>query len=206
MRPICYYGPTDSGVDVRRHSVAATRGIRIRAANPADAGPISKVHVDTWRTSYAGMVPAEHLAGLSYRNREARWEQILTADRPAESNFVAETVACDVVGFAGGGPEREGNPTYRGELYGIYLLEAYQRKGLGRRLVSAVAHRLLADGFGSMLVWVLKDNRPACRFYETLGGERVGRKTIAIGGADLVEVSYGWRNIANLVVEAAAQT
>ena len=138
--------------------------------------------------------------------QEARWEQILTADRPAESNFVAETVACDVVGFAGGGPEREGNPTYRGELYGIYLLEAYQRKGLGCRLVSAVARRLLADGFGSMLVWVLKDNRPACRFYESLGGERVGRKTIAIAGADLVEVSYGWRDIANLVVEAAAQT
>ena len=126
-------------------------------------------------------MPAEHLAGLSYRNREARWEQILTADRPAESNFVAETVAGDVVGFAGGGPEREGNPTYRGELYGMYLLEAYQRKGLGRRLVSAVAHRLLADRFGSMLVWVLKDNHPACRFYESLGGERVGRKTIAIG-------------------------
>ena len=186
--------------------MAATRGIRIRAANPADAGPMSKVHVDTWRTSYAGIVPAEHLAGLSYRDREARWVNILTADRPAESNFVAETVACDVVGFAGGGPEREGNPTYRGELYGIYLLEAYQRKGLGRRLVSAVAHRLLADGFGSMLVWVLKYNRPACRFYESLGGERVGRKTIALSGAHLAEVSYGWRDIANLVVEAAAQT
>ena len=206
MRPICYYGPTNSVVDVRRHPVAATMGIRIRPANPADAGPMSKVHVDTWRTSYAGIVPAEHLAGLSYRDRESRWEQILTADRPTESNFVAETVAGDVVGFAGGGPEREGNPTYRGELYGIYLLEAYQRKGLGRRLVSAVAHRLLADGFGSMLVWVLADNHPACRFYESLGGERVGRKTIAIGGADLVEVSYGWRDIANLVVEAAAQT
>ena len=165
---------------------------------------MSKVHVDTWRTSYAGIVPAEHLVGLSYRDREARWEQILTAGRPTESNFVAETVAGDVVGFPGGGPEREGNPTYRGELYGIYLLEAYQRKGLGRRLVSAVAHRLLADGFGSMLVWVLKDNRPACWFYETLGGERVGRKTIAIGGADLVEVSYGWRDIADLIVERAA--
>ena len=93
--------------------MAATMGMRIRPANPADAGPMSKVHVDTWRTSYAGIVPAGHLAGLSYRDRETRWEQILTADRPAESNFVAETVAGDVVGFAGGGQEREGNPTYR---------------------------------------------------------------------------------------------
>ena len=179
-------------------------GMRIRPANPADAGPMSKVHVDTWRTAYAGIVPAGHLAGLSYRNRGARWEQILTADRPAESNFVAETGDGDIVGLAGGGPEREGNPTHRGELYGIYLLEAYQRKGLGRRLVSAMAQWLLSDGFSSMLVWVLADNHPACRFYESLGGELIGWKTIAIGGTDLADVSYGWRDIANLAVEPAA--
>ena len=65
MRPICYHGPTDSGVDVRRHPVAATMGMRIRPANPADAGPMSKVHVDAWRTAYAGIVPVGHLAGLS---------------------------------------------------------------------------------------------------------------------------------------------
>ena len=56
------------------------------------------------------------------------------------------------------------------------------------------------DGFSSMLVWVLEDNRRACRFYESLGGEWVGGKTVAIGGADLEEVSYGWRDIADLVV------
>ena len=178
--------------------------MRIREAVLADAGPMSKVHVDTWRSTYAGIVPAGHLASLSYRQRESRWEQILTADRPAENNFVAETDDGDIVGFAGGGPEREGNPTYRGELYGIYLLQDYQRVGLGRRLVAAVAMRLLADGFTSMLVWVLADNHPACWFYESLGGERVGRKTIFIGGADLAEVSYGWRDVAGLVVERPA--
>ena len=178
--------------------------IRIREAVLADAGPMSRVHVDTWRTSYAGIVPAEHLAGLSYGDRESGWVRILTAHRPAESNFVAESVGGEVVGLAGGGPEREGNPVYRGELYGIYVLEEHQRRGLGRRLVAAVARRLLADGFTSMLVWVLADNRPARRFYESLGGEPVGRKTIPIGGADLPEVSYGWRDIAGLAARPTA--
>ena len=36
--------------------------IRIREANPADAGPMARVHVDTWRTEYAGILPAGHLA------------------------------------------------------------------------------------------------------------------------------------------------
>ena len=38
--------------------------IRIREANPADAGPMARVHVDTWRTAYAGILPAGHLEGL----------------------------------------------------------------------------------------------------------------------------------------------
>ena len=178
--------------------------IRIREANPADAGPIARVHIDTWRTAYSGIVPAEYLAGLSHGDRESRWDEILTTDRPATSNFVAETEEGEVVGFAGGGPEREACRTYRGELYAIYLLDKYQRRGVGRGLVSAVAQRLLIDGIDSMLVWVLKDNHPACRFYESVGGENVDQKTIAIGGTDLVEVSYGWRDIADLAVGRAA--
>lgn len=171
--------------------------IRIREANPADAGPMARVHVDTWRTAYAGILPAGHLAGLSYGARESMWKGILTTDQ-ARHNLVVETGAGEVVGFAGGGPEREGNPDYRGELYAIYLLEGYQRKGAGRRLFEAVAHRLAADGFASMLAWVLKDNRPACRFYESLGAERLGQKAVAIGGTDLLEVAYGWSDITSL--------
>ena len=72
-------------------------------------------------------------------------------------------------------------------------------RGVGRLLVSAVARRLLVDGFRSMLLWVLEDNHPARRFYESLGGGLVGRETITIGGTDLVEVSYGWTDIAGLL-------
>ena len=173
-------------------------GVRIREAVPADAGGITKVHVDTWRTAYAGIVPDEHLAGLSYRNREAVWLQILSRDKPAQCNLVAETGGGEIVGFAGGGPEREGDEVYRGELYAVYLRQEHQRRGVGRRLACAVAKGLLSAGFESMLLWVLEDNRRARRFYESLGGELVGRKSIDIGGATLVEVSYGWRDITGL--------
>ena len=173
----------------------------VRAANSADAGSIARVHIDSWRTTYAGVVPAEYLANLSYERRESRWYETLTADQHATSIFVAEQGG-NVVGFATGGPERDGDITYRGELYAIYLLEEHQNRGLGRQLVSAVARSLLADGFSSMLVWVLEDNHGARLFYESLGGELVGRKTVAIGGRDLVELSYGWKDITGLTVGA----
>ena len=177
--------------------------MRIRRANLADAGAIARIQVDTWRTTYPGIVPAEHLANLSYRDGGSWWESVLSKDRPAVRIFVAQNHGGEVIGFGGGGRERQGNPTYLAELYFVYVLVENQGRGLGRRLVSAVAERLLADGLSSMLVWVLKDNHAARSFYESLGGEIVCCKTIAIGGADLVEVSYGWSNINGLAVAGA---
>ena len=156
--------------------------MRVRAANPSDAGPIARVHVDTWRTTYTGIVPAEYLAGLSYRDRESRWEEILAIDQPTSSNFVAETEGGDIVGFAGGGPEREGDKNYLGELYAIYLLEGYQRKGFGRRLVSVVAQRLLMDGSAPCWCGCCKITIPAAvsmNLWEA--GELVGRPSLSVG-------------------------
>lgn len=175
--------------------------IRIRTATPADAGPIARVQVDSWRTTYAGIVPAGYLDNLSYGERESWWARVLATYYPATSTFVAETEGGDVVGFARGGPERDGNRTYPGELYAVYLLEGAQRQGIGRGLVAAVAHGLLTEGFGAMLVWVLEANHAACRFCESLAGDRIGQRTIPIGGTDFLGVSYGWRDITALTVE-----
>ena len=42
-----------------------------------------------------------------------------------------------------------------------------------------------------MLAWVLETN-PSVSFYKRLGGILVADKLIQIGGADLVEVAFGW--------------
>ena len=55
------------------------------------------------------------------------------------------------------------------------------------------------QGFKSLLIWVLKENEPARRFYEALGGINVAEKDVEIGGASLTEVAYGWADIQSLV-------
>ncbi|MEH2300278.1 MAG: GNAT family N-acetyltransferase [Nostoc sp.] len=70
-------------------------------------------------------------------------------------------------------------------------MEKYQRQGLGYRLISTVATRLLQSVISSILVWVLADN-PASGFYQSLGGQQVNQKQIEIGTVQLVEVAYGW--------------
>lgn len=170
----------------------------IREATHSDVLAISKVHVDSWRTTYRGIVPDEHLANLSYERRANGWYQILNrALEDGNFTYIAEDESGEIVGFANGGVERTGDPVYKGELTAIYIRQSYQEKGIGRRLVRVVAERLDRLGINSMLVWVLVDN-PACQFYAALGGKLVHEKELTIGGKLLIEVAYGWMDTGNL--------
>jgi GNAT superfamily N-acetyltransferase len=170
----------------------------IREVTHNDVPAISRVHVDTWRTTYRGIVPDEHLANLSYERREDSWYQILNrASEDGNFTYVAEDESTEIVGFATGGVERTGDSVYRGEVMAIYIRQSYQGRGIGRGLMQTVADRLGQLGINSMLVWVLVDN-PACQFYAALGGKIVHEKELTIGGKPLIEVAYGWVDIGNL--------
>lgn len=173
----------------------------IRRAALEDAAGIAKVHVDTWRTAYTGLVPDEVLANMTYEQREDMWRNILT--NWSHANFVYVAAAADqIVGFVSGGKLREDKPGYTGELYAIYLLQNTQGQGLGRRLVEALASALIEQGHTTMLLWVFRDNPPARGFYEALGGQVVSDKTFELGGKEFVEVSYGWQDIRPLVAKS----
>jgi len=163
----------------------------IREATAADAPAIARVHVESWQTTYRGIVPDEVLANLSVDHRARQWAHRLDDPNAVDFVYVAVNDAGAVIGFASGGPEREGDPVYTGELYAIYLLAGQQGKGIGRRLARAVAERLAAMGHGAILVWVLAAH-PARHFYAALGGMPVREKAITMGDVSLTEVAYGW--------------
>jgi GNAT superfamily N-acetyltransferase len=170
----------------------------IREATHNDVPAIARVHVDTWRTTYQGIVPDEHLANLSYERRANGWYQILShAPEDGNVTYIAEEEPGEIVGFANGEVERTGDPLYKGELTAIYIRQSHQGKGSGRYLVQAVAGRLYLLGINSMMVWVLVDN-PACQFYSALGGKLVHEKELEIGGKPLIEVAYGWMDTGSL--------
>jgi GNAT superfamily N-acetyltransferase len=174
--------------------------MQIRQAAPEDAAGIARVHVNSWRTTYPGIVSEAVLGNLSAERSQDYW--LKSISEPGDKCFalVAVDEQVGVIGFASAGPERSGNYPYQCELFAIYMLRAYQGRGVGRRLVSAVAQGLLDLGLSSMLVWVLKDNLFRA-FYEALGGEQVGEQDITIGNQTLREVAYGWPDIHPLVTE-----
>lgn len=173
----------------------------VRVAGAGDAGGVARVQVDTWRTQYRGLVPDAFLDGASYEERTQRWTRGLTQPQTEHCAYVAQTADGTIVGFATGGPDRDGDPEYAGELYAIYILAAHQGRGLGRRLVHAVAAHLATHGRHSMLVWVLKAN-PSCHFYEALGGLAVRQRLIEFGGLTHDEIGYGWTDTTVLLSRA----
>ncbi len=171
--------------------------MNVRRARIQDAAAIARVHVDTWRSTYRGIVSDAHLDGMSYERAEKNWEERIS-DPSRNTLFVAEDDGGSVVGFAVCGAAREDAKDYESELYAIYVNQSLQGKGLGRRLVLSVAQDLKARGFDSMMIWVLADNEYK-RFYESIGGTRVRTKEVAIGGKTLIELGYGWRGLDALI-------
>lgn len=174
--------------------------MRVRPAVPEDVPSLANIHISSWRSTYRGLLPDELLENLSVENRETMWQQqvaIVRRDPSRGCVWIAEIEPGDAIGFASGGPEREADSSFDGELYAIYLHHEHQRRGIGRLLLGFVAEHLRTHDFASMRAWVMKGN-PAQGFYERLGGQRVGEKETSMGGVSFIEVAYGWRNLDTL--------
>ncbi len=165
----------------------------IREPILSDVSNIAKIHVDTWRTAYRGIVPDKYLEELSYEKKAKAWESIINGEiKDSRYIFIAEDEDHGVIGFVTCGAEREGDAVYRGELYAIYVTDEYQNSGVGGLLFKRVTEKLIELGFNSMLIWALEDNHKARRFYEIKGGKKIKEKCVDIGGEKLKEVAYGW--------------
>jgi len=163
---------------------------QIRAATTQDARAIAHVHVESWRTTYAGIVPETYLANLKETEREVSWREWLTMDVDV---FIAE-IEGEIVGFVSGGAIREPVDGFDAELFAVYLLQGAQRRGVGSALLRRLALSLMARGFKSMVAWVLEDNVSG-RFYEQSGAVQVRSKELEVGGVMLPVGAYGWADL-----------
>lgn len=75
----------------------------IKEVTKSDIAGIAKVHVDSWRSTYRGILPDEFLNGLSYRQSEEHLEQVFE-----DKNRFCFVVEDDFGHIIAGGPERNG--------------------------------------------------------------------------------------------------
>jgi len=165
----------------------------IRPARIADAEQIANVEIETWRTTYAGMLPDRVLLNMSPRRQIAAWVGFLR-HRPDDAR-IAQSAKGAVIGFGNCGRQRDSTFDYGGEIYTLYVLPDAQGQGMGRQLLLALFARLVATGHASALAWVVRAN-PARYFYERLGGKQIMHRPIPVGGQPVDAIAYGWRDLA----------
>jgi ribosomal protein S18 acetylase RimI-like enzyme len=168
--------------------------LKIRAATLDDAMGIAKVQVDCWRTTYKSCLPSEFLDKLSYKHKKESWIKNIS-----DSNhyvFVAENSEGKIVGFADGGKRYTNKFKCSGDLSSIYLLEDYQKMGVGKKLVNKLFETFNRLGYKTIFVEVLEDNDSKF-FYEALGAQLFKSKKINIAGIELNLLIYRWADIRN---------
>jgi ribosomal protein S18 acetylase RimI-like enzyme len=165
--------------------------ITIRTAQLDDASPIARLDVETWQATYAGILDTPYLAGLSAARREIGWTNVIR--REPRDVHVAVHGEDGVIGFGSCGTAR-GQPNFTGEIFTLYVAPDWQNQGVGRRLLLAMFGRLAAQGHGSAVIWVLREN-PARFFYQRLGGKEVRRKLIPFNRNKLPASGYGWHDL-----------
>ena len=171
--------------------------LTIREAQAADAAQIAQVNFETWRSTYNGILDQDFLEARSLEEQVSVWQDTLNTINPSAKRFVA-IKDHNVIGYSGGGRNPDTRSPFQSELFGIYVLKAYQGMGVGQALTTSLAHWLVSQGSQSMLVWVL-DKNPYRRFYEKIGAEKLDQtRDVDYGGKRLTVVSYGWTNLAAL--------
>ncbi len=178
----------------------------MRRATVDDAQAIAAVRVESWQATYRGMIPDNYLDGMRVEDSMLQWRQILQAMSQAQDRicvYVAESEG-HIIGFASGMMLPEPKLGMQAELTAVYLRPAWQRSGIGRRMVQKVARTLQAQGAESLLVWVISGNDIARNFYEELGGALLKEQAFSWDGMDLMEAGYGWRDLSVLMASVNA--
>ncbi len=187
----------------------------IQAGSAADAAQIAAVQREGWFAAYSDIIPAAIIDRVTTPDGGARvrqtfrtrpWQRMIVAvadDGDPPAGTPSAGTPGGVVGYASYGPETDvlsapwphprtpgGEQGRTGELYALYVRPAWWSTGTGRALMERVLARTAAAGYESVVLWVLRDNLRARRFYERAGFAPDGATNVLERLGEVPEVRY----------------
>ena len=150
---------------------------------------VARVHVRSWQAAYRGLLPAEYLDALKPEDRAALYT-FESTDMAKPFTIVAEDDGF-ITGFATTAPARDADFEGWGELYALYVDPDFWGRGFGAELMKAARARLVEVGFQQAVLWMMKGNQRAERFYSLDGWEADGlMRSEIIWGVAVNELRY----------------
>ena len=158
----------------------------IRYNRIEDQSQMARIKIDGWKDTYDKIIASKYLNKLNYEEQTQRYyrsfeeykDLVLVAVRGKE-----------VLGYSCFDP-KEKSYKYDSELKSLYLKTEDIGKGIGKALFFETCKELLSRGKRNMIVWCLKENTNAIKFYEKLGGVLSEKKKAKIGDSTYDEYGY----------------
>ena len=149
--------------------------IEIRPAVRDDAEALAEAHLQGWRVGYRVLLPDWYLDADSFAaNMRRRWYDWAWNSSGNNALFTA-VVERTAVGFGLIGPVRDADRSGSGEVFAMYLHPATWGSGAAGPLMAACVEWFAARGWSDAVLWVLRDNPRARRFYAKTGWQPTGR-------------------------------
>ncbi len=139
----------------------------LRQATERDAERIARLHIESWRATYADELSAELLGRQDLASREAAWRRQL---QEGITVLLVEDGG-DLAGFVACGPARNvaSDESRAWEIYNLHVAPSRHGRGFGSALFDAAAHRGREAGETELVLWVVRTNAAARAFYERKG-------------------------------------
>lgn len=169
--------------------------MRIRRAADTDRPAIAKIHTESWRDTYRGILPDDLLDERLQAIMRERWANQEIG--PSDAVLVAED-AGDILGFAA---TWDGEPAY---IDNLHVTASARSRGIGRRLLGETARHLLDIGAGSAVLHVVAVNRRARDLYLALGGRSTGIENKNLYGTIVANERILWDDLEALLARASA--
>jgi ribosomal protein S18 acetylase RimI-like enzyme len=144
----------------------------LRVAGPDDVDQLTAVFLDCWKISYAQVMPASLVAGMTPRKARSMWADALR--RPHQTIVAAteDEPPHAVLGFVGFQLQEDG----AGYVGSLYVSPNLQGGGVGRLLLSEAEKELRDRGARTARLWVFEENAPSRAFYARQGWKPDGRR------------------------------
>lgn len=154
----------------------------------ADIDAVAALRVRGWRAAYAGLVPQYYLDAMSAEAQAQRRRAGFASSRGTVWDLVAVDEDDIPVGWVCFGAYRgETDAAVPGEVYALYVEPTLMGRGIGRALMDAAHHHAEVERFATLLLWVLRDNVRARRFYAAAGYVSDGAVESGLYGETAVE-------------------
>ena len=166
-------------------------GYILREAAAPDVDAIARLHAESWRSAYRGLVPDAFLDGPLIEDRLHAWRERFASPFPDRRKVLTAMAGGVLVGFTCVLADAE--PAHGPLLDNLHVKPGWRGGGIGARLLreSRIWAGAIAPG-QPMHLWVIEANVSARRFYAANGGVESDRRVNDMAGIEVVALRYVW--------------